>query len=76
VERNGGHGGYRRLVEGCADAIRMDRAPARPRALNECAGVVMRRRRCKENIKSKLTRASTGTGKAEFEASVCHVNIM
>jgi hypothetical protein len=56
VERNGGHGGYRRLVEGCANAIQMDRALPRPRALKECAGVVTRRRRCKENIKSKSTR--------------------
>jgi hypothetical protein len=56
LERNGGHGGYRRLVEGCANAIRTERAPP-PRAPRECAGVVTRRRRCKENIKSKSTRA-------------------
>jgi hypothetical protein len=72
VERNGGHGGYRRLVEGCANAIRMGRAPPRPRVLKECAGVVTRRRRCKENIKSMSTRASVKPTRKQV-ARGCHV---
>jgi hypothetical protein len=56
VKRNGGHGGYRRLVEGCAKVGRTDRAPPRPRAVEKCVGVATRRRRCKENIASRSTR--------------------
>jgi hypothetical protein len=45
-----GHGGYRRLVEGCAKVRRTSRAPPRPRAVEERVGVATRRRRCRENI--------------------------
>ena len=71
VERNGGHGGYRRLVEGCANVIRMESALPRPQAVKECAGVVTRRGRCKENIKLKSTRANWIQLRSKW-----HVNVM
>ena len=71
VKRNGGHGGYRRPVEGCEKVMRTDREPPRPQAVEESAGVVTRRGRCKENITSRLTRVVRCKPKHKW-----HVNIM